>query len=120
MAEPWFRIFNPVEQSRKFDPDGLFIRQYCPEIASLPDAALHAPWLAKPAVLEAANLCPWKDYPLPLVDHATQRLAALEMFKKCSQTLYLNTVDATSLPVPAFYFMNWWLYFHKTIRYLFT
>ena len=49
-AQPYFRIFNPVSQSRKFDPQGRFIRRYLPQLAKLSDEAIHAPWLAKPLV----------------------------------------------------------------------
>ena len=79
-AQPWFRIFNPVAQSRKFDADGRFIRRYLPELAALPDAALHAPWLAAPALLERAGVRLGVDYPLPLVDHAQQRELTLRRY----------------------------------------
>lgn len=81
-AQPWFRIFNPVTQSQKFDPDGRFIRRYCPELASLGDADLHAPWLAKPLDLQAAGVRLGLDYPFPLVDHATQREAVLALYRR--------------------------------------
>jgi deoxyribodipyrimidine photo-lyase len=84
-AQPWFRIFNPVTQSQKFDPNGRFIRQYCPELAALPTAALHAPWLASPDTLRAAGIELDRDYPLPLVDHARQRQAALALFRAASE-----------------------------------
>ncbi|SFN60225.1 deoxyribodipyrimidine photo-lyase type I [Formivibrio citricus] len=83
-AQPWFRIFNPVTQSRKFDPAGHFIRRYCPELARLPDSAIHAPWLAAPLELESAGIRQGQDYPHPLVDHASQRQAALALFKAAS------------------------------------
>ncbi|MFO1266462.1 MAG: deoxyribodipyrimidine photo-lyase [Rubrivivax sp.] len=54
-AQPYFRIFNPVSQSRKFDAEGRFIRRYLPQLAQLPDALIHAPWLARPTDLEAAG-----------------------------------------------------------------
>jgi deoxyribodipyrimidine photo-lyase len=72
-AQPWFRIFNPVNQSRKFDPQGKFIRRYLPAIAALPDALIHAPWLASPIELEAANVRLGSDYPPPLVMHDEAR-----------------------------------------------
>jgi deoxyribodipyrimidine photo-lyase len=80
-AQPWFRIFNPVTQSRTFDPQGRFIRRYVPELASLSDAAIHAPWLARPIELAEAGVRLGKTYPEPVVDHATQRLKALAMFE---------------------------------------
>ncbi|HET8869644.1 MAG TPA: deoxyribodipyrimidine photo-lyase [Aquabacterium sp.] len=71
-AQPYFRIFNPISQSKKFDPAGKFIRRYVPELAHLPDAAIHAPWLSGYAV---------KDYPAPNVDHDQARAETLKRFE---------------------------------------
>ncbi|MFM2209718.1 MAG: hypothetical protein RIQ96_1361 [Pseudomonadota bacterium] len=79
-AQPYFRIFNPVSQSQKFDPQGKFIRRYLPELAALPDAALHAPWLAKPIDLQGAGITLGRDYPLPVVDHAEARERTLARY----------------------------------------
>jgi deoxyribodipyrimidine photo-lyase len=79
-AQPYFRIFNPISQSEKFDPKGAFIRRYLPQLAKLPDAALHAPWLARPVDLAAAGVSIGKDYPAPAVDHATARAATLARY----------------------------------------
>ena len=79
-AQPYFRIFNPVSQSRRFDPQGRFIRRYVPEVAALPDAALHAPWLARPLDLAAAALTLGRDYPNPIVDHDQARAATLARY----------------------------------------
>ncbi|VWX57450.1 Deoxyribodipyrimidine photo-lyase [Burkholderiales bacterium 8X] len=79
-AQPYFRIFNPVTQSQRFDPDGKFIRRYLPELAKLPDAAIHAPWLAKPVELEAAGVVLGKTYPKPIVDHAEAREKTLQRY----------------------------------------
>jgi deoxyribodipyrimidine photo-lyase len=79
-AQPYFRIFNPVTQSRRFDPDGRFIRRYLPQLAALPDAALHAPWEARPLDLAAAGLVLGRDYPLPVVRHDDARLRTLARF----------------------------------------
>jgi len=76
-AQPYFRIFNPISQSEKFDPQGKFIRRYLPQLAALPNDAIHAPWLANPLVLEAANVTLGKTYPMPIVDHAKARLKTL-------------------------------------------
>ncbi|MBK6472844.1 MAG: deoxyribodipyrimidine photo-lyase [Betaproteobacteria bacterium] len=72
-AQPYFRIFNPVSQSEKFDPEGKFIRRYLPALARLPDGLIHAPWLARPMDLLAADLKLGSSYPLPVVDHAAAR-----------------------------------------------
>ena len=79
-AQPWFRIFNPVTQSRRFDPDGAFIRRWLPQLAPLDGAAIHAPWLAKAGVLERAGVVLGRDYPLPVVDHDAARVKTLARF----------------------------------------
>ncbi len=80
-AQPYFRIFNPLTQSKKFDPEGKFIRRYCPELKILEGKDLHAPWLANPTTLNAAGFTLGVDYPLPIVDHACQREKALALFQ---------------------------------------
>ncbi|MCF8187019.1 MAG: DNA photolyase family protein [Sulfuritalea sp.] len=80
-AQPWFRIFNPITQSMRFDPQGKFIRKYVPELANCSDKEIHAPWLITPARFEILKLAIGKDYPAPIVDHATQRNLALELYK---------------------------------------
>ncbi len=79
-AQPWFRIFNPISQSRKFDPQGRFIRRYLPQLAALPDAALHAPWLAGPVELAGAGVTLGSGYPLPLVAHDEARASTLARY----------------------------------------
>ena len=79
-AQPYFRIFNPVSQSEKFDPAGKFIRRYLPPLAALPDTLLHAPWTARPVDLAAAGLALGHDYPRPLVQHDEARLKTLERY----------------------------------------
>jgi len=71
-AAPYFRIFSPASQAARFDPDGAYIRRWCPELAALPDPALHAPWLHREQV---ARLAP--AYPAPIVDIPASRNAAL-------------------------------------------
>jgi deoxyribodipyrimidine photo-lyase len=79
-AQPYFRIFNPITQSEKFDAAGRFIRQYVPELAAVPDRYIHAPWTIPPLERQAARFEPGRDYPAPVVDHATAREAALRMY----------------------------------------
>ncbi|GAB3261641.1 cryptochrome/photolyase family protein [Chitinimonas naiadis] len=81
-AQPYFRIFNPVSQSEKFDPEGRFIRRYVPELTKLAADDIHAPWLAKPMLLASAGIRLGTDYPAPIVDHAQQRELALALFKR--------------------------------------
>ncbi|MFS2104991.1 cryptochrome/photolyase family protein [Ralstonia sp. Ralssp135] len=79
-AQPWFRIFNPVTQSEKFDPQGRFIRKYLPQLANLPDKYIHAPWTAPANVLKEAGVALGETYPLPIVDHAAARAATLDRY----------------------------------------
>ena len=72
-AQPYFRIFNPVSQSEKFDAQGKFIRRYLPQLAKLPDALIHAPWKASPVELLAAGVTLGQDYPEPVVMHDEAR-----------------------------------------------
>lgn len=79
-AQPWFRIFNPVTQSQRFDPQGRFIRRYLPELARVPDAHIHFPAAMGPLELAACGLRLGVDYPLPVVDHARARERTLMRF----------------------------------------
>ena len=72
-AQPYFRIFNPISQSERFDAEGKFIRRYLPQLAKLPNALLHAPWKASPIELAAAGVSLGTTYPRPVVDHAEAR-----------------------------------------------
>ncbi len=76
-AAPYFRIFNPVLQGEKFDGTGEYVRRWVPEIALLPDAWLHKPWMAPPDILARAGVQLGKTYPHPIVDHAAARARAL-------------------------------------------
>lgn len=79
-AQPYFRIFNPVSQSERFDEKAGFIRRYVPEIAALPDKFIHAPWTAPPMVLQQAGIVLGSTYPAPVVDHDQARQKTLMRF----------------------------------------
>jgi len=79
-AAPYFRIFNPILQGQKFDPDGDYVGRYVPEIARLPIKFLHAPWTAPTEVLAGARITLGATYPLPIVEHEQARRLALSAF----------------------------------------
>ena len=83
-AQPYFRIFNPVTQSERFDPDGRFIRNYIPELVALDASEIHTPWKLAPPVQSARGVVIGRDYPPPIVDHATARARALALFAEAS------------------------------------
>lgn len=80
-AQPWFRIFNPITQSERFDANGRFIRKYVTELVNCNDREIHAPWLMPPLRQAAINTVVGRDYPQPIVDHASQRALALVLYK---------------------------------------
>ena len=79
-AAPYFRIFNPVMQGQKFDPDGKYTKKYIPELRDMPNKYLYNPWEAPRDVLEAANVRLGDNYPLPIVEIGSSRQKALEAF----------------------------------------
>lgn len=81
-AAPFFRIFNPITQGEKFDPVGVYVRRWCPELAALPDEWIHHPWEAPDEVLARARVKLGQSYPAPVVDHSKARGIALETFSK--------------------------------------
>ncbi|HYN77961.1 MAG TPA: deoxyribodipyrimidine photo-lyase [Lamprocystis sp. (in: g-proteobacteria)] len=76
-AAPYFRVFNPVRQGERFDPQGAYVRRWCPELSRLPDKWIHQPWAAPAPILRAAGLTLGADYPAPVADLARSRLEAL-------------------------------------------
>ncbi|MEX0731395.1 MAG: deoxyribodipyrimidine photo-lyase [Aquisalimonadaceae bacterium] len=80
-AAPYFRIFNPVRQGERFDPDGSYVRRWVPELAKLPAKHIHTPWSAPQAVLDAAGVRLGDAYPAPIVDLASSRNDALEAYR---------------------------------------
>ncbi|MCU6434707.1 DNA photolyase family protein [Undibacterium sp. Jales W-56] len=79
-AQPYFRIFNPITQSEKFDAEGKFIRHYLPQLGKLTNKQIHAPWQHHSDVLRSAGLTLGKDYPLPIVEHEQARTATLARY----------------------------------------
>jgi deoxyribodipyrimidine photo-lyase len=84
-AAPYFRIFNPVTQGQKFDPNGDYIRRWVGEIARLPNSCIHAPWEAPALVLAEAGVELGSSYPLPMVDHALARQQALAAYERVKE-----------------------------------
>lgn len=85
-AAPYFRIFNPITQGEKFDPDGTYTRTYLPELARLPAKYLFSPWTAPQDVLDESGVVLGESYPFPIVDHKTAREKALEAFGSLPRT----------------------------------
>jgi deoxyribodipyrimidine photo-lyase len=80
-AAPFFRVFNPVSQGEKFDPQGDYVRRWCPELAGIPDKWLHRPWEAPREILSRSGVRLGSEYPPPIISHATAREVALEAFR---------------------------------------
>jgi deoxyribodipyrimidine photo-lyase len=76
-SAPFHRIFNPVAQGKRFDPQGDYVRAHVPELSRLPASAIHEPWKASAAVLRSAGVVLGQDYPRPIVDHEEARARAL-------------------------------------------
>ena len=79
-AAPYFRIFNPILQGKKHDPDGIFVRRWLPELAGVPDKNLHAPWEMPEEVQRQAGCVIGEDYPAPIIDHAWARERTLAAY----------------------------------------
>ncbi len=80
-AAPYFRIFNPILQSEKFDKEGAYIRRFVPELSDLPNKYLHTPWEAPEDILKKCGVTLGQNYPKPMIDHSTARDRALNAFK---------------------------------------
>lgn len=80
-AQPYFRVFNPVTQAERFDPDGAYVRRWVPELASVPTKRVHAPWTMTAEEQAAAGCRIGTEYPAPIVDHAAARRRALAWFQ---------------------------------------
>jgi deoxyribodipyrimidine photo-lyase len=84
-AAPYFRIFNPVTQGKRFDPDGAYVRHYVPELRNLSAEYIHAPWEAPQHVLNDAGVRLDTTYPAPILDHKVARQEALAAFESLKQ-----------------------------------
>ena len=80
-AAPYFRIFNPVLQGKKADPEGTYVRRFLPELSRVPGAKIHEPWTMTSEEQRQAGCSIGLDYPAPIVDHTKERRVALEMFE---------------------------------------
>ena len=80
-AAPYFRVFNPVSQGKKFDPDGVYVRRYVPELSNVPAPFIHAPWEMGAALAKERSFRIGRDYPPPVVDHGAERAVALELYR---------------------------------------
>lgn len=84
-AAPFFRVFNPMTQGEKFDPDGAYVRRHVPELAKLPAKHIHAPWKAPREVLAKAGVTLGETYPHPIVDHGIMREEALSRYQEIKE-----------------------------------
>ncbi len=85
-AAPYFRIFNPSSQGSKFDPDGVYVRRWLPELAAVPTATIHEPWRMSSSEQVRARCRIGFDYPAPIVDHAFARARVLAAFAGARST----------------------------------
>ena len=97
-ASPFFRIFNPVTQGLKFDPNGLYVRTWVPELAELPSRWIHEPWKAPPDVLMEANVSLGHTYPYPMVDHVKARERSLLTYKNFSRGKQVGSANTPRSP----------------------
>ena len=81
-AAPYFRVFNPIIQGKKFDPDGAYVKRYVPELAGLPASQIHTPWEVPAELLSAAGVRLGENYPYPVVEHREGRERALSAFEQ--------------------------------------
>ncbi len=85
-AAPFFRIFNPMLQGKKFDPEGSYVRRWVPELSRLDQSYIHQPWEAPQSMLKKANVVLGKTYPFPIVHHRQAREKALARFQQFKST----------------------------------
>ena len=95
-ASPWFRIFNPLLQGKKFDPAGAYVRRYVPELARFSDAVIHEPWTANRQEQEAAGCVIGRGYPAPMVDHAEARARTMAIYRVPGATAVAAPTGSTA------------------------
>ena len=95
-ASPWFRIFNPLLQGKKFDPAGAYVRRYVPELARFSDAVIHEPWSANRQEQEAAGCIIGRGYPAPMVDHAEARARTMAIYRVSGTTATTASTISTA------------------------
>lgn len=93
-AAPYFRIFNPILQGKKHDPEGAYVRRWVPELAQVPQQFIHAPWEMPLEVQQQANCIIGQDYPVPIVDHAWARERVLTTYARARETDKTVKADA--------------------------
>jgi deoxyribodipyrimidine photo-lyase len=105
-AAPYFRIFNPVLQSQKFDPQGKYIRRWLPELAQVPGKFIHTPWKMPDEIQNQANCRIGRDYPPPVIEHAMARRRALDLYSRAEperilicQMPYSKFMPASNAPM---------------------
>jgi deoxyribodipyrimidine photo-lyase len=81
-AAPYFRIFNPVMQGKKFDPYGMYVRRWVPELSEVPDSFIHTPWEMPTNIQVKAGCVIGENYPTPMVDHAIARQRVLAAYRE--------------------------------------
>lgn len=84
-AAPYFRVFNPVLQAKRYDPDGIYVRRWVPELARVPTTHVHAPWTLAPAAQRDAGCVVGRDYPAPVVEHAAARERTLAAYRRARE-----------------------------------
>jgi deoxyribodipyrimidine photo-lyase len=84
-AAPYFRVFNPSLQGKRFDPEGDYVRRWVPEIRGVKDSKIHEPWRMTAEEQRAASCRIGDDYPAPVVDHSLRRLVAIERYKAAAR-----------------------------------
>jgi deoxyribodipyrimidine photolyase len=96
-AAPYFRVFNPILQGKKFDSDGAYVRRWVPELRDLPARLIHQPWTATPLELAGAGISLGKTYPEPIIDHKAGRERALRAYGKVRAGSKLTTASLSTI-----------------------